>query len=292
MSNLAEYLNLVVSGAVQGMIIALAALAISLSFAVARFPNAATGDIMTLGAYTAVIVQAAAAGSLLAGSIAAMVVTVALSVASYLLVFRKLADRPLVTSLIASIGIAFFLRSTLTLFLGFDQYVFRVPIMRGMNFSGVRILPIDLWLTGISAAVLCGVFALLFLTPLGRRMRAVAADSNLARASGIRSGQVMITLWAIVGMLSAVAGIMVGIKTVVTPELGWDLLLPAFAAAILGGIGSPVGAVLAAVGLGIVQELSTPLVGFTYKIALSFVALIAVLIIRPQGLFGQAERVR
>ncbi|GAU84755.1 branched-chain amino acid ABC transporter permease [Bosea sp. BIWAKO-01] len=292
MSNLADYLNLVVSGAVQGMIIALAALAISLSFAVARFPNAATGDIMTLGAYTAVIVQAAATGSLLAGSIAAMLVTVALSVASYLLVFRKLADRPLVTSLIASIGIAFFLRSTLTLFLGFDQYVFRVPIMRGINFSGVRILPIDLWLASISATVLAGVFALLFLTPLGRRMRAVAADSNLARASGIRSGQVMITLWAIVGLLSAIAGIMVGIKTVVTPELGWDLLLPAFAAAILGGIGSPVGAVLAAIGLGIVQELSTPLVGFTYKIALSFVALIAVLIIRPQGLFGQAERVR
>lgn len=292
MSNLAEYLNLAISGAVQGMIIALAALAVSLSFAVARFPNAATGDIMTLGAYTAVIVQAAAAGSLVVGSIAAMLVTVALSVACFLLVFRKLADRPLVASLIASIGIAFFLRSTLTLFLGFDQYVFRVPIMRAMNLSGVRILPIDLWLAGISAFVLAGVFALLFLTPLGRRMRAVAADSNLARASGIRSGQVMITLWAIVGLLSAIAGIMVGIKTVVTPELGWDLLLPAFAAAILGGIGSPVGAVIAAVGLGIVQELSTPLVGFTYKIALAFVALIAVLIVRPQGLFGQAERVR
>jgi branched-chain amino acid transport system permease protein len=292
MSNLAEYLNLAISGTVQGLIIALAALAVSLSFAVARFPNAATGDIMTLGAYVAVIVQAATAGSLMAGTLAAMLATVALSVLSYLLVFRKLSSRPLVASLIASIGIAFFLRSTLTLFMGFDQQVLRVPIARAMNFSGVRILPVDLWLAGLSLAVLAGVFALLFLTPLGRRMRAVAADSDLARASGIRSGQVMITLWAIVGLLSAIAGIMVGIKTVVTPELGWDLLLPAFAAAILGGIGSPVGAVVAAVGLGIVQELSTPLVGFTYKIALSFVALIAVLIIKPQGLFGQAEKVR
>lgn len=292
MSNLAEYLNLAISGAVQGLIIALAALAVSLSFAVARFPNAATGDIMTLGAYVAVIVQAAAAGSLLVGTLAAMLATVALSVLCYLLVFRKLADRPLVASLIASIGIAFFLRSMLTLFLGFDQQVLRVPIMRAMNFSGIRILPVDLWLAGLAVLVLGCVFALLFLTPLGRRMRAVAADSDLARASGIRSGRVMITLWAIVGLLSAIAGIMVGIKTVVTPELGWDLLLPAFAAAILGGIGSPVGAVVAAVGLGIVQELSTPLVGFTYKIALAFVALIAVLIVRPQGLFGQAEKVR
>ncbi|WP_406857144.1 branched-chain amino acid ABC transporter permease [Alsobacter sp. KACC 23698] len=290
MPNFAESINLVLSGAVQGLIIALAALAISLTFAVARFPNAATGDVMTLGAYVAVIAQGAA-GSLLLGGLVAMLVTVGLSVLSYALVFRKLADR-LVASLIASIGIAFFLRSMLTLFLGFDQRVFRVPIMRAMNFSGVRVLPIDLWLAGISVLVLAATFALLFLTPLGRRMRAVAADSDLARASGIRSGQVMVMLWAMVGLLSAIAGVMVGIKTVVTPELGWDLLLPAFAAAVLGGIGSPVGAVVAAVGLGIVQELSTPLVGFTYKIALSFVALIGVLLVRPQGLFGQIERVR
>jgi neutral amino acid transport system permease protein len=292
MSTAAEYANLAISGAVQGLVIALAALAISLSFAVARFPNAATGDIMTVAAYVAVIVQAAAAGSLVAGSATAVLVTVGLSILSYILVFKRLADRPLVASLIASIGIAFLLRSTLTLFLGFDQRVFRFPIMRAMNISGVRILPVDLWLAAISALVLIGIFTLLFLTPLGRRMRAVAADMQLARASGIRSGRVMIALWAIVGLLSAVAGIMVGIKTVVTPDLGWDLLLPAFAAAVLGGIGSPVGAVLAAVGLGIVQELSTPWVGFTYKIALAFVALIVVLIVRPQGLFGQPERVR
>lgn len=292
MSSVAEYANLAISGVVQGLVISLAALAISLSFAVARFPNAATGDIMTVGAYVAVIVQAAAAGSLIAGSLAAILATVTISILCYRLVFRKLANRPVVASLIASIGIAFLLRSTLTLFLGFDQMVFRVPISRALNFSGIRILPIDLWLTGVAALVLAGVFTLLFLTPLGRRMRAVAADMQLARASGIRADRVMLTLWAIVGVLSAVAGIIVGIKTVVTPELGWDLLLPAFAAAILGGIGSPVGAVVAGIGLGIIQELSTPLVGFTYKIALAFVALIAVLIVRPQGLFGQAERVR
>jgi neutral amino acid transport system permease protein len=103
---------------------------------------------------------------------------------------------------------------------------------------------------------------------------------------------VMIALWAVVGALSAAGGVMIGIKTVVTPDLGWDLLLPAFAAAVLGGLGSPVGAVVAGVGLGIVQELASPLVGFTYKIALGFVALIVVLLWRPQGLFGRPELVR
>jgi branched-chain amino acid transport system permease protein len=83
-----------------------------------------------------------------------------------------------------------------------------------------------------------------------------------------------------------------GIKTVVTPDMGWDTILPAFAAAILGGIGSPLGAVVAGLFIGIVQELSTPFVGFTYKTAISFVILLAVLLVRPRGLFGRIEGVR
>ena len=83
-----------------------------------------------------------------------------------------------------------------------------------------------------------------------------------------------------------------GIKTVVSPEIGWEMLLPAFAAAILGGIGSPLGAVLAGLLLGAAQELSTPFVGFTYKIALSFVVILLVLLVRPRGLFGRVEGVR
>jgi branched-chain amino acid transport system permease protein len=102
----------------------------------------------------------------------------------------------------------------------------------------------------------------------------------------------MLTLWVLVGAVCGVAGIVLGIRTVVAPEMGWDVLLPGFAAAILGGVGSPAGAVLAGVVLGIAQEISTPFVGFTYKIALSFVVLMVVLVVRPQGLFGTLERVR
>ena len=102
----------------------------------------------------------------------------------------------------------------------------------------------------------------------------------------------MIALWSLVGGITAVAGLILGIKTVVSPEIGWEMLLPAFAAAILGGIGSPVGAVLAGVLLGMAQELSTPFVGFSYKIALSFVVILLVLLLRPRGLLGRIEGVR
>jgi neutral amino acid transport system permease protein len=83
-----------------------------------------------------------------------------------------------------------------------------------------------------------------------------------------------------------------GIKTVVMPEAGWSMLLPIFSAAILGGIGSPAGAIVAGVLLGVAQELSTPFVGFTYKIALAFVVMLFVLLVRPRGLFGVVESVR
>ncbi len=286
------YLNLAVTGVVQGLLIALAALAVSLCFAVARFPNAATGAFMTLAAYAGVAGQRVT-GSLVAGATIAVAAVALLSLASYALVFRRLIrTRSLVAPLIASIGLAFLLRSVLTFFVGFDQLSFRVPIARALVFDGVRIMPSDVWLVGIAVMTLLSVLAILFLTPVGRRMRAIADNPELARASGIRSRPVMITLWMLIGVCSAIGGLMLGLRTVVVPEMGWNLLLPAFAAAVLGGVGNSAGAVLAGIILGLVEALSTPLVGFTYQSAIAFVLLIATLVLRPQGLLGQAEAVR
>lgn len=284
-------LNLAVTGLVQGLLIGLAALAVSLCFAVARFPNAATGDFMTLAAYAGVAAQGWT-GSLVAGALAAVLAVAAVSVGSYALVFRHFRGRSLVAPLIASIGLAFLLRSVLTFSVGFDQQSFAVPIARALVFGGVRVRPLDLWLAGCSAATLGAVLLALFATPVGRRMRAVADNPELARASGIRARPVMVTLWTLIGVCSAVGGVMLGLRTVVVPEMGWNLLLPAFAAAVLGGVGNPVGAVLAGVGLGLVEALSTPLVGFTYQSSVAFVVLIATLVLRPQGLLGRAEAVR
>jgi branched-chain amino acid transport system permease protein len=288
------YANLALNGLVEGLVIALAALAVTLVFAVARFPNAATGDFMTAGAYAGIGVQALGLGSSVwLSGLAAVAATMALAAVAYLAVFRRLIGRSLVAALLASIGVAFLVRSLLTFFIGHDQHVFQgVPITRAMNLGGVRVLPLDLYLGAAALVCLAVVFAVLFLSPVGRRMRAVADDPDLARVSGIRVGRVMLTLWLLVGAVTAVGGMIVGIKTVVMPEMGWDLLLPAFAAAILGGVGSPAGAVLAGVLLGVAQELSTPFVGFSYKIALSFVVLVVILLVRPQGLFGRLERVR
>jgi branched-chain amino acid transport system permease protein len=285
------YLQLAANGVVYGLVIGLAALAITLVFGIARFPNAAAGDTMTLGAYVALGAHQAS-GSLLLGGLAAIAAAAGASLLAWALVFRRLAKRSVVALLVASIGVAFVLRAGMGLVWGHQQQVFQVPLAFPILVGELRVNPMDLWLGGVALAALAVAFGVLHLTPIGRAMRAVADDPDLARISGVRPDRVMAAMWLLAGGLSAVAGIMLAVKTVVSPEIGWEVLLPAFTAAILGGIGSPLGAVLAGLLLGVAQEVSTPFVGFTYKIALSFVVMLAVLLLRPRGLFGRLEAVR
>ncbi|MEO8135764.1 MAG: branched-chain amino acid ABC transporter permease [Betaproteobacteria bacterium] len=287
-----DFFNLLINGTIDGLLIALPALALTLVMGIARFPNAATGDTMTIAAYAGIGVQALGVQSLAVAGLGAVLAGAALSLLFYLLVFRLLRGRPPVASLVASIGIAFFARSMLTLFVGHDQHTFQAPLVRAWNFGGIRLLPTDLYVAGIALAAMALLFALLHLTPIGRQMRAIADNPDLARASGIRTGRILVALWLVAGCLCALGGMMIGVKAVVMPELGWELLIPAFAAMILGGVGSPAGAVAGGVLLGIASELSVPFVGPSYKIAVAFALLLLVLLLRPRGLFGKTLAAR
>ena len=297
--NFVQLANLAINGLVEGAVIALPALALTLVMGIARFPNAATGDWMTLGAYAAVGAQAAllstglaGAGPMLLATLLAAVVCAGLSIAAYELIFKRLSRSAMVASLLASIGLAFLVRSLITLAMGHEQRTFALPLVRAANFGGVRVLPTDLAIAAVALVVLACVFAWLHFGRSGRLLRALADNPELARLSGIRSRRLMWLLWALAGGLSATGGVLLGVKSVVMPELGWELLLPAFAAMVLGGIGSPVGAVVGALLTGVVQELSVPLVGPSYKIAVAFALLLLTLLLRPAGLFGRPELVR
>ncbi|MFY8113616.1 MAG: branched-chain amino acid ABC transporter permease, partial [Rhabdaerophilum sp.] len=285
------FAELLINGLVSGLVIGLAALAITLVFGIARFANAATGDVMTLGAYAA-LAASGLTGSLVLGGLAGAALGALAGLLGYLLVFRRLSGRSSVAALLASIGVAFVIRAFMGVAFGHQQQVFQMPLVRPWRVLDIRIHPNDLKLSLVVLLALAAVFALLHLTPIGRRMRAVADDPALARVSGISPHKVMMALWLLAGAVSGLAGTIIGIKTVVSPEMGWELLLPAFAAAILGGIGHAGGAIVAGIALGIVQEIATPFVGFTYKIALSFIVLLAVLLVRPKGLFGTVAGAR
>jgi len=287
-----EFANLLINGLIEGLVVALPALAMTLVMGVNRFPNAASGDLLTTGAYAAVAVQWLLGWPLWAAALLGAVITAAVSATAYRLIFRQLAGRPMVASMLAAIGLGFLLRSLISFFAGHDQRTFDLPLVRAWNFGGVRLLPTDLMIAALAAACLAGVFVLIYRTSFGRQLRAVADSADLARASGIRAGGLMISLWLLVGALSAVGGVLLGMKAVVTPDMGWESLIPAFAAMVLGGIGSPVGAVLGALLLGVVQELAVPLLGPSYKLVLAFAVLAGVLLLRPAGLMGRVQLVR
>ena len=287
-----DFANLLINGLIEGLVVALPALAMTLVMGVNRFPNAASGDFLTTGAYAAVAVQMLGGWPLWAAALASMAVTAVVSAGSYALIFRKLAGRPMVSSMLAAIGLGFLLRSLISFFAGHDQRTFDLPLMRAWNFGGVRVLPTDLAIAGIAAACLLVVFVLIYRTSFGRQLRAVADSADLARASGIRANGLMLSLWLMVGALSAVGGVLLGMKSIVSPEMGWESLIPAFAAMVLGGIGSPVGAVLGALLLCVAQELSVPLLGPSYKLVLSFAVLALVLLLRPAGIMGRVQLVR
>ena len=153
--------------------------------------------------------------------------------------------------------------------------------------GGLRITPDQLFVIGLTAFLVVALHLFLTRTTLGRAMRAVSLNPQLARIAGIDVERVVRATWIVGAVLAAVAGVFSGLTVQLRPQLGFDLLLPLFSAAILGGIGSVYGAVAGGHIVGLAESLSVPLVGAEYRAATAFVVLIAILLVRPTGLFGE-----
>ncbi|MFK7603578.1 branched-chain amino acid ABC transporter permease [Deinococcus sp. SM5_A1] len=277
---------------VEGSIIALLAIGITLVFGIARFANAAQGDLATLGAYVGLLANTKLALPVLPAVAVAALAVAAAGVLANRLIFSHLTRRPGISSLIASIGLAILLRHVIILFAGTGQYTYGQPLLRATKLGDLRIFPGDLTLLGVTLVVIVLVHLLLNRTQLGREMRAVADNTELARVAGINSGRVITALWAVSGALAGIAGVLIGSKSIVNPLMGWDLLLPAFAAAILGGLGNPYGALAGAILIGLSQEVAAQFIPNTYKMAVSFIVIVVVLLLRPNGIFGSRSVVK
>lgn len=288
----ADFANLALNGLAEGLLIALPALAVTLVFGIARFANAATGDLVTIGGFGAFSAYKLSGGSFLAAAAGGITAGLLAGWASWRLVFKPVSRQSGVTLLLTSIGLGFLIRSALGLAFGNEHHMFELPMMRAWNFGPVSINPMDGVVALLALLTVTTVFFILHATSLGRQLRAMADNHDLARVVGINTARSNAGIWCLVGVVCGIAGLLVGLKTLVSPEAGAELLLPAFAAAVVGGLGNPVGAVAGAVLLGVFQELSTPFVGFTYKIALSYLAMLLVLLWRPQGLFNRVQGVR
>jgi branched-subunit amino acid ABC-type transport system permease component len=188
--------------------------------------------------------------------------------------------------LVVSIGVSFVLRHIALLIFGPTPTQFAVPLQRPWVWGPVRLTVYQVATLVIAGALILAVHLLLTRTRLGRILRAMADNPMLCQVSGVDVDRARLAMWSIVVLLGAVAGILFGLNLVLQPNMGWDLIIPIFAAAILGGIGSPNGTLAGAVTLGVALEWSTLVIPFQYKEMVAFGVMALCLLLRPRGLFG------
>jgi neutral amino acid transport system permease protein len=292
-----DFVQLLVNGLVTGSIYAVAAIGVSLIYAILRLINFAHGDYLTYGAYAALLVNSSLGGNLIVSTAAAMVAVAGLSVALEFVLWRPMRRRGanLFSLLITGIGLALVLRHLILMVAGsrprrYDVDVFQVYEVAGIRFSQTQLIAVS-----ISSVAIVAMALVLARTTLGKAMRALSDNADLAAISGIDVDRVVVYAWIFAGALAGLGGVLAGlIQGSFTPNIGFLLLLPVFSAVVLGGIGSAYGALVGGLVLGIATELSTwgALAGGVspvYKQVVAFAVLIIVLLVRPQGVLGRAR---
>jgi neutral amino acid transport system permease protein len=279
--------QLTVNGIAVGSIIALAAVGLTLTYGILRLSNFAHGDFLTLGAYLTFLLNAAFGVNIWLAMIMATLGTVAgMLLSEKLLWSRMRAIRANTTTfIIISIGLALFLRNGIILIWGGGNLSYQVPVSSAIDIAGLKIPQAKLIIIVLAILAIIALHYLLQNTKIGKAMRAVADDIDLARVTGINVDRVVLATWIITGVLTSIGGSMLGLSEGIRPNMGWFLILPLFASVILGGIGNPYGAIAGAFIIGIAQEVSTPLIGSQYKQAVALLIVILVLLVRPKGLF-------
>ncbi len=280
----------VFDGVALGAMLSLPALGIAMIWRIAGFPHVAHGSLMTVAPYTAWVVVTLFKWPLAIAVALGLAAAAAVGVAMYLGVYRPLQRRPMFSIFLASVGLSLLFRFGIAAVFGTDFKNFPVAPQRGLTVSGVTMNPLDLLLIGVAIIALGGTWFMLRMTLIGKRMRAVADNVTLARLHGVRPETTLLYMWVMVSVLAGIAGILLAIRNTLYPDIGWDLLLPTFAAAIVGGIINPFGAAVGAFMIGVAADVGVIWIPTSYEPAIAFVAIALVLALRPTGLFGESSR--
>jgi branched-chain amino acid transport system permease protein len=310
-------------GIILGLSIGLAGIGLSMTYSILGFANFSHGDLMTSGAFVGwattfliagvgklplgqLLLVGGAGGinvttlglsatakplAVLVGLVVAAAVTALLAVAVDRVVYRPMREESGISLLIASVGVALVLRYLLVfVFQANNRGVttgslirnVQIPIGAGSINADVH----ELTLLVVALALLLGVHFLLQRTKLGKAMRAMADNDDLARITGIRTERVVTATWVLGGALTGAAGFLIALERgTLNTDLGWLLLLLIFAAVILGGIGSVYGAIFGGLIIGIASRLSLIWLPSSFLRAAAFIVMVLVLLVRPSGLF-------
>jgi branched-chain amino acid transport system permease protein len=306
-------LQILADGLIFGSIVALGAIGLSFTFSIFRFSNFSHGELLAWGAYLALFINTFIAKTLQAwrtpihpfsfgwGFVVSMplaaAATALLALCLDAILFRRLRKHGSITLVIASFGASLVLRNVLQYWQGGVPQYYSKNLPMAMNVvprrfqGGLRFTPDQLLVVGLTLLTVAALHAFLRYSVLGRSMRATASNPDLARVTGIDPEKVYRAAWVIGGVLATMAGLFVGLTAQLRPSMGSELLLPLFAAVIVGGIGFGIsslwGAVLGGLGIGLAESASVNGIGSAYRAPTAFAIVILVLILKPDGLFGE-----
>ncbi len=295
-------------GILSGAIVALGAIGLSFTMKMLRFANFSHSELLTWGAYSALIFLAffSVFGGLFDQTIGpfsfglpllvAMVGSCILTWMIAYLLHRFIFDRLSrmaghMTMVFASFGVALILRNLVVLIWGSDPIYFSNELQFAVLLpGGVRVLPDQVFLLGLTIVTVVALHLFMTRTRTGISMRGVAESPDLARVSGVNVGAIINWVWIIGAAGAALGGVLYGLTVQLRPELGFSLILPLFAAVILGGTGSLYGAVIGGFVVGLSENLSVMIIPTTYKPAVPFLLILLILVLKPEGLFGEKAR--
>lgn len=291
--------ELIADALVRGSTIALLAVSLTLVYSTMRFANVAQLELATVGAYATASLSGVfvvPVAGLIGGAVA-----IGLGILLYELIFRRLLAMGEMAAMIGSLAVSMVLQALIQLLYGSRPRTIPHELERAATVLGAAVTPGQERLVVFSLAALALTGAILRWTPLGKQVRAVAADPALARISGVDQRRVVATVWVLSGGLAALSGIELALQSKADPALGFSLLLPVFSAAIVGGLGSVLGAILASYGVALLESFALSIdfsggsatveaIPVSYRPAVGFVFLILALVFRPQGLLGTRVR--
>ncbi|HEX6517795.1 MAG TPA: branched-chain amino acid ABC transporter permease [Nocardioidaceae bacterium] len=281
-----------VDGIVIGSLYALIALGPSLVYGLMRVLDIANAAGLVLGAYLGLEVYDAV-GNLWLGLLAGMAASAAFGWLLQRLLYRPILDRGPLVALIASIGVFTAMQEVFRLVFGPYSRSFKASVgIPTVSVAGTKITGVELLILVIGALVLLSTWVVLRHTRLGLSWRATSQDAETAQAMGINTGAVIASVFVLGYALAAMAGVFLGIQyDTVTPTMGAIPAYKMLAIIVLGGLGSPIGTIAAAMLLGIVETLVAARFGFVLpRDTIAFIALILVLLVRPQGLVAGRTR--
>jgi branched-chain amino acid transport system permease protein len=288
-----EFVQFLISGLTVGAVYALVALGFTLVYNASDVVNFAQGEFVMLGGMVTVFLSAAGIPLPLA-AVLAVSVSVLVGLLLYWLAIEPARDASPVTLIIITIGASILLRGAAQII--FDKQFHKLPSISGdtpVNLLGATVQPQSFWVLGGTAVIVLLLYIFLERTVLGKAVLATAANRLAARLVGINTATVMALAFGGSAAIGAVAGILITPITLTSYDVGTMLALKGFAAAMLGGMGNPIGAVAGGLLLGLLEAFGVGYISSTYKDAFAFIVILLVLFAMPQGLFGRrtVERV-